>query len=72
MNTHHPMFYFSISYTTFHLQIPSFPTMTRDLLPWYSEESLYSKEDSIVKVGFGFFFSITPCSDTRRLFEGHF
>lgn len=49
MNAHHPMFYFSISYTTFLLQIPSFPTMTRDLLPCYSVDCLYSKEDSVAK-----------------------
>lgn len=50
MNAHHPMFYFSISsYTTFLLQIPSFPTMTRDLLPCCSVDCLHSKEDSVAK-----------------------
>lgn len=55
MNTHHPLFYFTISCTTFHFYIPAFPTMSRELLPCTLKRVSTQKQTQLPNEGLGFF-----------------
>lgn len=67
MNTHHPLFYFTISCTTFHFYIPAFPTMSRELLPCTLKRVSTQKQTQLPNEGLGFF-SIIPCFDRGNFF----